>query len=414
MSEEIPREKTNVESKGSLKTVFRIEKQRFNWIDQGRGLVMFLLVLTEAMPSIWRNPNDTHFWTDNPAIKMLAAFFFDHPDKVAPYMNLYDIGVPAFFFIIGLLMAVSFKNRIQKKGYGNAVLNAILRWGLIFVLGLLIILFTWSEGIGGYKDVVEDNPDLVQVYMYVVSWDVIFSIGCVGLLSIPFIFLPNKARLIVAYAMMAFYQIMVFIPETYWRWYAIASVHGGVLGGIFVLTPILLVGSCLGEYFIMDKETPTPKKYKMMALLGLINLAIGIGLWLIPGGFPNKRQSTMGYATISMAVVIGGLFFFIFLNLKKDRHTVILEAYGMNPFLVYAIAAIPTVLIGELFSFSDSEWFLEFTFQLILWIIVLAVVTLIVLLLYRKGKAISTTKIVLTLLVILLPLGIVLKLLEVI
>ncbi len=408
MSDKIPKENANVDSKGSLKTVFRIEKQRYNWIDQGRGLVMFLLVLTEAMPAIWRKSGDPNFWTDNPIIKGLAGFFLDHPPETAPYMNLYDIGVPAFFFIIGLLMAVSFKSRIQKKGYGNAVLNAHLRWGLIFVLGLLIILFTWSEGIGAYKDVVEDTPDLVQVYMFVVSWDVIFAIGVVGLISIPFMFLPNKARLIVAYAMMAFYQIMIFIPETYWRWYALASVHGGVMGGVFVLTPILLIGSCLGEYFIMDKETPTGKKYKMMVLLGAINLAIGIGLWLIPGGFPNKRQSTMGYATISMAVIIGGLFFFIFLNLKKERRTVVLEAYGMNPFLVYAIAAIPTALIGELISFGD--WQEEFMFQLIQWVILLAVITLIVILLYRKGKAISTTKIVLALLVTLLPLALVLKL----
>ncbi|MBN2150662.1 MAG: hypothetical protein JW839_04350 [Candidatus Lokiarchaeota archaeon] len=412
MSDTIQVENASDDSKGSLKTVFRIEKQRFNWIDQGRGLVMFLLVLTESMPDIWRKPSDPNFWTDNPIIKGLAGFCFDHPPETAPYMNLYDIGVPAFFFIIGLLMAVSFKSRMQKKGTGNALLNSFLRWGLIFVLGLLIILFTWSEGIGAYKDVVEDSPDLLQVYIFVVSWDVIFAIGCVGLIAIPFMFLPNKARLIVAYLMMAFYQVMVFVPETYWRWYALASVHGGVLGGVFVLTPILLVGSCVGEYFIMDKEASTGKKYKMMALLAAINLSIGIGLWLIPGGFPNKRQSTMGYATISMAAIIAGLFVFIFLNLKKDRHTVILEAYGMNPFLVYAIAAIPTVLIGELISFGD--WQEEFMFQLILWIAVLAVVTLIVILLYRKGKAISTTKIVLGLLVILLPLGVLLKLLEVI
>jgi DNA repair photolyase len=55
--------------------------------------------------------------TGNP----IAYFFFEHPSTTAPYMDLYDVGVPAFFFIIGLLMAVSFKKRVEKKGTWNAV-----------------------------------------------------------------------------------------------------------------------------------------------------------------------------------------------------------------------------------------------------------------------------------------------------
>ena len=42
-------------SKASLKTIFRIEKERYHWIDQGRGMVMFLLVLSGLMPEVLRS-----------------------------------------------------------------------------------------------------------------------------------------------------------------------------------------------------------------------------------------------------------------------------------------------------------------------------------------------------------------------
>ncbi|HME53090.1 MAG TPA: hypothetical protein VKM55_12790 [Candidatus Lokiarchaeia archaeon] len=391
------------ETKGTLKDAFRIKKERLIWIDQGRGFVMFILVLTELMPGCLKSA----CYTSNVYVKALAGFFLDHPanSTSAPYMNIYDVGVPAFFFIIGLLMAVSFKKRIETHGRWNAVANSALRWGLLYGLGLAIIFFTYKQGFG---DVEQIAPG---VYAYVVSWDVIPALGFVGLVSIPFMFLPNKARLIIAYAMMTFYQIMTFIPQMYWREYAAASVHGGIIGGIFVMTGFVLVGSCVGEYFLLNKEASQHKKYMMLALLSVINLAIGLGLWAIPGGFPNKRQSTMGWATISIAIVIAGLFGFIFLNLKKQHKTVILEAYGMNPFLIYALAVVPGAIINALLPDSVTS---DFLFQATYWIGAVAGITALAIGLYMVGKAISTTKVIAVLLVILLPVGIIAKLFGVI
>ncbi len=387
MSEKTTSDAGSAESRVAKKTTFRIEKQRYNWIDQARGFVMLMLVISGLMPTLWREVND------------FTRFFLEHPSDSthATYMNLYDIGVPAFFFIIGLLMAVSFRKRVEKKGPGPAVLNAVLRWGLVAVVGILFIIV---------PAVLEEDPfdtwfielkTIAPGYLaYIVTWDVVISLGVVGLVSIPFLFLKRTPRLVISYAMMAFYQIMIMVPETHWREIASASVHGGIIGGLLVLVPIVLISSVIGEFFILDKETPTREKNKKFLLLGLINLAIGIVLWLIPGGFPNKRQSTMSWATISLGVCILVMYLFILVDYKDEEYPslnpvnkgriVLFKAYGMNPFLIYAITEIPSVVIKALAG--D-----DFVIELLRWIIMVPVITLIALLLYKKGKAISTTKV---------------------
>src|SRR5271157_3079146 len=366
----------SIETKGSIKTTFRIEKQRYNWIDQARGFVMFFLVVTELMPDTWKHAN------------VILWFFLDHPNDStnAQYMDFYDIGVPAFFFIIGLLMAVSFMKRLETKGKGPAVANAVLRWAMVGVVGILFIVI--PAILGGqspdtwFGDVKEIAPG---VSWYVVYWDVVPALGFVGLASIPFLFIPRRERLLVSFAMMTFYQIMTFIPQTYWRDYAAASVHGGIIGGIFVMIPITLIASVIGEFFILDKTTAARDKAKNLLLLGIVNAAIGFGLWFIPGGYPSKRQSTMSWATISLAVCIFVSLFLIKIDKIASKNW-LFKAYGMNPFLIYAMAEISAVLIKALIG--DT-----FVIQLWMLIIIVPAITAVVLILYHFGKAISTTKV---------------------
>ncbi len=379
----------SAESRAAKTSTFRIEKQRYNWIDQARGFVMFMLVISGLMPELWRKAN------------AVTWFFLEHPDDSthATYMNVYDIGVPAFFFIIGLLMAVSFHKRKDKFGAGPAVLNAVLRWGLIAAVGILFIIIPGVLN-GDSPDVWFGEVKTIApgLDVYVVYWDVVISLGVVGLASIPFMFLKRTPRLVISYAMMAFYQIMVMVPQTHWRDYAISSVHGGIFGGIFVLIPIVLIASVVGEFFILDKETPSQEKVKKFLILGLINAIIGIALWLIPGGFPNKRQSTMSWAAISLAVCFFVGYLFIKVDYKDEEYEglhplnkariTLFKAYGMNPFLVYAIAEIAAVVIDALVG-------ADFFIQLATWLILVPSITAIVLLLAWKGKAISTTKVAL-------------------
>ena len=362
---------------------------------------MFLLVLMGSLPSEWREAN------------ALTYFFLTHPQNAATvqYMNLYDLGVPAFFSIIGLLMAVSFKKRVESKGNGPAVLHALVRWGLVSVVGILFIIIpavfenrpveTWF---GEMKTIAPG------VIWYVVTCDVVIALGFVGLACIPFLFVPRNYRLIISYAMMSFYQVMIFIPETHWRDYAVNSAHGGILGGIFVMIPITLIASVIGEFSILDKETPAAEKAKKSTLLGLVNAIIGLVLWLIPGGYPNKVQSTMSWATISLAVCIfvGHLFVksdykdedFPKMNPFNKARIVLFKSYGMNPFLIYVIAGATKTVIKALVGSS-------FEISLIGCLIMVPAITMIAYLLYRKGKAISTTEVALAVIIIIVALSII-------
>jgi len=350
---------------------------------------MFFLVVSSFIPVAWQHANG-FLW-----------FFLDHPPNSTQvhFMDFQDIGVPAFFYIIGLLMAVSFQNRVKAKGKGPAVLNAIVRWGMVGGVAVLFVVIpdilagqpsnTW------FGQVMTIAPG---VSVYVVYWDVVPALAFVGLATIPFLFIPRMPRLVISYAMMTFYQIMTFLnPWTHWRDYAAASVHGGIIGGIFVMIPITLIASVIGEFFILDTQTPDHQKVRELLNLGIVNIVIGLGLWLIPGGYPSKRQSTMSWATISLAVCI----FVSLLLIKIDkyaRRNWLFKAYGMNPFLIYAMAEISAVMVKALIG--DT-----FLIQLYMLVTIVPAITAVTLILYHYGKAISTTKVAAGVIVVVLVLS---------
>jgi hypothetical protein len=146
--------------------------------------------------------------------------------------------------------------------------------------------------------------------------------------------------------------------------------------------------------------------------LGLVNLAIGLVLWAIPGGFPNKRQSTMSWAVISMAVIIAGLLAFVYtdwkdadyskLNQANKARIVLFNAFGQNPFLIFIMAEV----FGGILDIANIT--LEPAMAVLYWIAGLSIISFVAIMLYLKGKVISTTKIALFVIVLLLTVGLLL------
>ncbi|MGV9173123.1 MAG: hypothetical protein ACOC35_11220, partial [Promethearchaeia archaeon] len=84
------------------------EKQkRLRWIDQGRGLVMLLLVFTITFP-----PEKFREMSEN----IVLHFLFGHAGSRASYMTLFDVGAAAFIFVLGLSMAISYSKRVKGTG----------------------------------------------------------------------------------------------------------------------------------------------------------------------------------------------------------------------------------------------------------------------------------------------------------
>jgi len=315
-------------------------EKRYYWIDHARGFIMILLVITEFLPAF---------------IREAARFFLDHPinQRTVEYMNFYDVGAPAFIFIMGFLMPLSFFHRKERDGTGKAIRHMIIRYGIILLLGYLVILI--------------DQQAIVKMVdgMTIVIWDVLPSLGLVGLIAIPFLFVNPKMRAIIASVLLIFYQVMLFFG---WREYAIASVHGGILGTIFGFSVIMIYATCLGELFFMDKKTPEKKKYQIYAIIGIIAFLGGILLSLIPEWYANKRQVTLTYILISLGTSI--LLSFIFVGIDKivKKPIFILDSYGKNPFLIYVIAIVLEFLIVDIIGW-EKDFLIFITMTIIITVI---------------------------------------------
>ena len=332
------------------------QRKRYYWIDHARGFVMILLVITEFLPTIFREGSE------------IARFFLAHPPNqtIVEYMNFYDIGAPAFIFIMGLLMPLSFSHRKERGGVTKAVRHMVIRYGIILALGILVILIDHGEII----KMVGDIP--------VIIWDVLPTLGLVGLITIPFLWLKPKLRAIVATIMLVFYQLMLLFGG--WREYAILSIHGGIFGTIFSFSAIMIYATCLGEVMLLNKEYTDKKKYQIYAVVGAIAILVGFLLWLVPGWYPNKRQVTLTYISISLGASILLSFIFIGIDKKVQKPIFILDSYGKSPFIIYVIAIVLEFLLSDVIGLDMN---------LLIFILLVIVMSIIAILLDKWGKIIK-------------------------
>ena len=332
------------------------ERKRHYWIDHARGIIMIFLVITEFLPTIIREGSE------------IGWFFLAHPenDKIVEYMNFYDIGAPVFIFIMGLLMPLSFLHRKERDGVNKAVKHMIIRYGIILILGFIVIFIDQGE-------IIKMEGDVLIIY-----WDVLPTLGLVGLIALPLLWLKPKPRAIVATAMLVFYQFMLLFGG--WREYAILSIHGGIFGTLFGFSAIMIYATCLGEVMLLNKEYTDKKKYQIYAIVGAIALLGGLLLWLVPGWYPNKRQVTLTYISISLGATILLSFIFIGIDKKVQKPIFILDSYGKSPFIIYVIAIVLEFLLSDIIGLE---------MDLLIFIIMVFIMSIIAILLDKWGKVIK-------------------------
>ncbi|MHA1997542.1 MAG: hypothetical protein ACTSU9_05435 [Promethearchaeota archaeon] len=341
---------------------------RLKWIDMGRGFIVLYMVISIIFPEDWFKGN------------LVLEFLFVHPARTAFQMHLIDVGATGFVFILGLLFSTSFNRRRESHGVGKAIIHIVKRYGLILLLGFLIVLATSDSLIySTYNDLADDGTDII-----VLAWDVIPALGLVGFIGIPFLFLKKKYRLVAGYCWMAFYGIMLALNEyTQWADRAASAVHGGILFGIFAFGSTQIIASSVGEYIIEGKRNKDRTKvmYKQLAMFGSINLGLGFCM------LPFQTTFVPGYLLVAISTVILGSSGFIYLDEVKKKDIPFLSAYGVNPFFVYLITVLPAFIIFD-FIIPGS---LELNFMNFLFVSgFIAIQMVILLLLYKKGKIIKT------------------------
>lgn len=330
------------------------KSKRIYWIDHARGFIMIWFVITLFLPTWLREGS--------------FRFFLDHPENetTTHIMNLFDVGAPAFIVLMGILMPLSFLKRNERDGVKKAVTHIAIRYGVILILGL----------IGVY--IVQGTLFKIVNGMPVICWDALPTLGLVGLIALPFLWLEPKIRAIVASLMLLFYQIMLNIGG--WRDYAIVSVHGGILGTIFGFSVIMIYSTCLGEFLLINKDYSEIQKYKFYLIIGVISFIGGLLIALIPEWYQNKRQVTLSYILISLGTSVLISFFFIALDKKMQRPIFGLDSYGKSPFIIYILAGGIKFLIVDI---------IRYKLDLFIGILLMIFITAIALVLDKYGKIIK-------------------------
>ncbi|MBN2155495.1 MAG: hypothetical protein JW776_05595 [Candidatus Lokiarchaeota archaeon] len=347
------------------------EHKRLRFIDQGRGFIVLYLVITLVFPpEVWKEAD----------FSIILHYIFDHAPRGATYMTLYDVGAAAFIFILGILLNVAYRRRVEEKGKNKAIMHVLIRYGVLFVLGALIVVV--DQGL--YKV----RYDYVLGYEYIIiGWDVLPSIAVAGLIAFLFISIRNPLyRLIVGYGWGLIYQILMV--TTFFKDYAILSSHGGIFGSIFGYASISIIASAVGDYLV-DPTKKESMKYWNLLIFALINYGIGIGINFIPGWEASKRQVSFAHNLISIGVTCFGLFIFSLMDRKLNWELKYLRAFGMYPFFVYFISELPIFLLDMTIGVDLG---IEIWGNFIMLVLLLTYTSLLVLWLYKKKKSFSTIK----------------------
>jgi len=372
------------------------EKGRLDWIDAARGFVILFLIATISFPG------DSGLNLNIPFIYGI----FNH-SNVAGQITLYDIGAPAFIFLLGFTMPISYRKRKEEKGTGSAIRYILVRYFILLVLGFvaanieLEFLKYYSINLGTrftYEGV-GTIPISHRPVLFIIPWDVIFSIAASGLVGFIFMGVRNpRYRFFLGYGWLILYQ--VGLSSTVLEIYALQSVHGGIFGSIFGYGSIAIIATAMGDYLFFS-DVFEAKKFQNLLIFGIANLVVVVLFFIeirdrqlqsLIDAFPTYRKTvSLLYVMAAIGVSCSVLWVFYQINTRFKKNMTWLRIFGMNAFMLYFLAELPDTLfetiMGDVLE-MDITWWLS----LIWGILVLGYCTYVAWYLYKKNRRISTIK----------------------
>ena len=377
------------------------KNQRLTFVDLWRGFIILYMLLTIFIPEAWI----TNAAYQGPASPILE-FLFVHPSRESFIMHLIDIGATSFVFVLGLMFSVTFNQRRETSGMKAAIKHIIIRYGVIVWLGfaVMVVEYGWplivtrGDALAGINTPTYSSGVPAGAQVIVLWWDVIPSLGLVGFVGIPFLFLKKKARLIVSYAWLGFYGVMLDLNQyTRWASSAATSVFGGIYFCIFAFGATQIMASAIGEYLVQGFSGNRSRFLQQLAVFAGFNLLVGIVLLQSPYTF------VPAYILVAISVTILGWFLFIFLDEVIHWPMRFLKAYGSSPFFVYLITVLPMAILGLFFNGSEYDFFNWTQFLVI--IVVAAANIFVVWIIYMKGRRVRTDIVAIIGIIIVMGLG---------
>lgn len=264
--------------------------ERNTAIDQFRGLAILMMVLANFLAGV----------------RWIPAWLKHAPDIG---LTVIDLIAPMFIFAIGLTFYPSFQRRFSLYGAKPTYLHFIRRF--LSILGIGAILSAGERAFG--------------ISTQSADWGVLQAIGIAGLVTLIFIRMPLKWRLMIGILILAGYQILL---DRYWLEQVLGSPHGGISGSIS-WSGMLILSTCMAQIY------HNVEKQKSFPWIAAIALAVGLimAVWLPV----SKNRVSSSYILISMAISAVVFWIFHILDRKERGDNDLLITWGRNPLVLYVL-----------------------------------------------------------------------------
>ncbi|MCL2234224.1 MAG: hypothetical protein FWC11_05020 [Firmicutes bacterium] len=299
-------------------------KNRFFFIDNLRGVVMFML---SFMVVVYRFP--------------FIPYHFGHVCRFTNGIGLADIGIPAFVFLLSVMMSYNLRRKLKEKGTKFVVQQTFIRGIALIGAGFILNFFG-----GGMHDA---------------GWSIVATYGFASVLMLAF--LPIKKswiRFVIGMGIMLVNHVVLRLIYPAMSAWVPGRGDGGVFGTIPYLG-LMLVCTALGEMYFSNKK----KFYVWSIVVGAIAIISVILRFAIPSDSPavmyfyiSKHYQTFAFLTISLAIILA-----LFIALDKwkylhKQHVPIIGVFGKNPLLFFAAGGITSqiawMVIGR--TSDNAPW----------------------------------------------------------
>lgn len=313
-------------------------KARVLSVDILRGLTIMLMIVVNS-PGSWN--------------AVYAPFLHAEWNGITPT----DFVFPSFLFIVGVSIVLSMHKRINEQPIGKTFQKIFFRSLKIYAVG--IFLWIWPDFDLTHVRYVGVLPRIATVYLICAS---------------IYLFTKRSDHLRLVVVLLALYTfIMVFIPVpgvgmpdlskpmANWANYLDNMLLPGVLyqktwdpeGLLSTIGAVCttLLGMTAAHLYLKD-EDQTKKLFGMMKLGALL---LGSG-YLLGYLFPiNKALWSSSFTLVTAGVSLQGwVLCSLIFDQRKERSLTLVEAFGKNPIVSYALSSL-------LISVFYSDFFLGFS-----------------------------------------------------
>lgn len=342
--------------------------ERYDWLDQARGVVVLMLIVSMSTAEYAGD-----VLTREPALgPPMLNHGYDYYDGHPAIITLVDSGQALFMFMMGVVGYTAFTSRLRRRGHRSALLYAMRRFFLLYALGFL------------------EHVGLRYLASAPIRWGDFFYKGTFAMLALgalaafATIAVCPKAerRMAVGIALIAFHALLYAFPIFDHRgWYddviGLTPFPFGTIG----MCAVAIAGTSFGQWLAMDPEKPLAGFQRRIAPVTMAAIIAAYCLdWVQPAQHHDANAALQ-----LQAIGIGGMTLMMFYSFGiAGIRFPLLSSLGKNLLLLFAIGGLFT---GAYLDQIPKSFLLQSPYLalLLVGIFPLVVLSLIAIFLDRRG-----------------------------